>query len=252
MVRALSRGLAVLRVLEAGPPLSLDALNRATGLAKPTLLRLLRTLEEEGFAHRRLADGLWRATTPTATAEDRHRARLLAAAAPVLRALCQDVRWPSDIGLFRQGGMEIVESSRLLSPFGFEAVPQGLRVPMATSGLGRAWLAWSTAEARAAWQDQAPPPPWGASPEETARGIRETLEDGYGHRTSSHIRRGNPRRAGDMGIAVPIGTGPALLGCINIVWHSTAMDRPRFVRQHLPRLRDAAAELAALAAPPGG
>ena len=98
--------------------------------------------------------------------------------------------------------MEIVESSRLLSPFGFEAVPQGLRVPMATSGLGRAWLAWSTAEARAAWQDQAPPPPWGASPEETARGIRETLEDGYGHRTSSHIRRGNPRRAGDMGIAV--------------------------------------------------
>jgi IclR family mhp operon transcriptional activator len=49
---------------------------------------------------------------------------------------------------------------------------------------------------------------------------------------------------GNKGIAVPIGIDNDLLGCISLVWRSTAMDERSFVRTHLERLRIAAYEIA--------
>jgi IclR family mhp operon transcriptional activator len=220
--------------------MSLEALHAATGLAKPTLLRLLATLEAEGYVRRLLADGLWRGTIRSEDSTSSRRERLLMHAKPVLRALCRDVRWPSDVAICHEGRMEVIESSRALSPLGFSELSVGLRVPMTTSGLGRAWLTWSTRSDRAIILEKLA----GNFAElEVDQAIRETRRDGYGRRVRSLVTR-DSRRDGDMGIAVPIGIDDDLLGCISLVWRSPAMDERSFVTTHLERLRTAAHEIA--------
>ena len=59
-IDALSRGLDVLRGLEERRGQSLAELHRATGIPKASLLRILETLEQSGFAWRAIGDGRYR------------------------------------------------------------------------------------------------------------------------------------------------------------------------------------------------
>jgi IclR family mhp operon transcriptional activator len=136
--------------------------------------------------------------------------------------------------------MEIIESSRALSPLGFGSLSVGFHVPMTTSGLGRAWLTWSPRSEHAIVLEKLADD---SAKLEVDQAICETRRDGYGRRVRSLVTR-DPRRGGDRGIAVPIGIGNDLLGCISLVWRSTAMDERTFVRTHLQRLREAADEIA--------
>ena len=97
-IRALERGIEVLRLLGPQEGSSLRALHAASALPKPTLLRILHTLERGGLAWRSIEDGLWRrsqawAAAPSGSAID---PRLVEASAPHLAALQRTVLWPSD------------------------------------------------------------------------------------------------------------------------------------------------------------
>ncbi len=245
-VRALSRGLDVLDALDASDGMLLRDLHRSTGLPKPTLLRLLATLEKRGYVTQRLADGHWRRSLRgRSPAPSEPRERLLDCSTPVLRYLCKDVAWPSDVAIYREGTMEIIETTRSLSPLGIDPVPVGLRVSLFTSGLGRAWLAYcdeterEQAIARACLQRDA------VQLTTIEAALARTRRKGYGRR--SRVGTMKPSRQGDIGIAVPIVSAERLLGCINIVWRSSAMDEAMFVRRYLPRLREAADAIGARA-----
>ena len=98
-IRSLKRGLQVLNALNAQPISSLQDVHGLTGIPKPTLLRILLTLEEAGAVSRRLADGRYRISA-NLTRLGRKRDRfdpVAEAAAPVLDRLCQKVSWPSDL-----------------------------------------------------------------------------------------------------------------------------------------------------------
>src|SRR5690606_2571875 len=58
LIRALSRGLEVMRRLEMEGPATPQALALRTGLPKPTLMRVLLTLEKEGYVRRGIGDRL--------------------------------------------------------------------------------------------------------------------------------------------------------------------------------------------------
>jgi len=60
MIRGLERGLQVLQALQSSPIASLHDLFLATRISKPSLLRILNTLEHAGVVSRRLADGQYR------------------------------------------------------------------------------------------------------------------------------------------------------------------------------------------------
>ena len=59
-IRSLERGLYVLQALQEQPISSLHDVYRSPGIPKPTLLRILHTLEQAGVVSRRLADGQYR------------------------------------------------------------------------------------------------------------------------------------------------------------------------------------------------
>src|SRR5215213_2038815 len=146
-IRGLERGLQVLQALQASPIASLNDLYLATHISKPSLLRVLTTLEKFGLVSRRLADGHYRLSAFAGPRKKRDRyARVAEAAAPVLDQLCQKVRWPSDLLVPAGDHMERRETSRAQSPFhvGPRAVISHVGQPVGwlLTGVGRAYIAF--------------------------------------------------------------------------------------------------------------
>src|SRR4051812_50228505 len=56
-IDSLSRGLAVLQVLQEARAASLHDLHLATGISKPTLTRILKTAHQHGLVWQRMVDG---------------------------------------------------------------------------------------------------------------------------------------------------------------------------------------------------
>lgn len=248
-VRAVSRALQVLEALTLAPPASLGDLHRATGLDRATLLRILRTLHDDGYVLRSMSTGRY-APAPRLAGLGRglrHVTELTEAAAETLDRLCRDLVWPSDIGVPRDGAIEIVETSRTLSPFLMNPRVHGQPISMFHSAMGQAWLAFCDADEREA-----------AIERMQARRIEgfaiercqidllvaQVRARGYGVRTPGYTAF-----AGSLGdklraLAVPVAIGGRAVAALNLVWVARFATEAEMADSHLPRLHAAAAEIA--------
>ncbi|MEK9969225.1 MAG: IclR family transcriptional regulator C-terminal domain-containing protein [Ferrovibrio sp.] len=251
-VRALARGLDVFKALHSHRSASLHELHSDTGLAKPTLLRILRTLEESGVARRSPHDGRYRVSASVRFfgqnlgAED----AIAEQAAPVLDRLCRDVLWPSDLAVYKDGAMEILESSRHQTPFMVNRDRIGFRVHMLMSAMGRAYLAFSPATERRTILARLTRS--GDPYDRSARKLSAVLDDlakdrarGYAVREAGYGRWGISERSHADAIAVPIMQSKRVVACLSLAWAAGATTREQMVTQHLERLKAAAAEIAA-------
>jgi IclR family transcriptional regulator, mhp operon transcriptional activator len=251
-----SRGLKVLKALQANSILSLHEIYLATGISKPSLLRILHALEASGMVSRRLADGHYRLSTATHTARkhDRHD-RIAEAAAPILDRLCQKVSWPSDLFVPAGDHMERRETSRLLTPYFSHPnylTRVGQPVNWLMTGVGRAYLAFCPAPERDAiiqllrksdqFEDQL-----ARDSKRMERILAETRARGYGTRDPAFVGglyRG-PKDDGLAGIAVPLVDRTRVHGSINILWIKAAMTIDECAARYLADLKAAAAEIVA-------
>ena len=248
-IRALARGLEVFKTLVRRRDASLQELYEDTGLAKPTLLRILKTLEEGGLARRSLGDARYRVSSGvrhfTVTPSE---ADLLAEhAAPLLDDLCRDVRWPSDLGVYSEGAILIIENSRHQTPFPVNRDLMGYRVHMLMSAMGRAYLAFGpAADTRAILQRlRASDDPYDRPAQNLPKLLRDfaairhagyaTREPGYGR----WIRPGQGEA-----IAVPVMQGKRVLACLSLSWPAGSSTVEQIVASHLGRLKATAAEIA--------
>src|SRR5258705_1881740 len=150
-IRGLERGLQVLQVLQSNPISSLHDIHIATRISKPSLLRILHTLEAAGLISRRLADGCYRISMFNQTTRKRDRYdRVAEAAAPILDRLCQKISWPSDLMVPAGDHMEIRESSRVRTPFAIYFMHDRIGTPVnwVLSAVGRAYLAYCPEDER--------------------------------------------------------------------------------------------------------
>lgn len=253
-IRGLTRGLQVLRALQMNPILSLHELHLETGISKPSLLRILHTLEEFGMVSRRLADGHYRLSTVARPLHKRDRYdRVAEAAAPVLDRLCQKVSWPSDLFVPAGDHMERRETSRTHTPFfshpGY-LTRIGQPVNWLMTGVGRAYLAFCPASERDAiirslrasdgFEDQL-----ARDQKRIDRILTETRARGYGTRDPGFVGGiyRNPQDDGLAGIAVPLLDRARVHGSINILWIRTAMTIEECAARYLADLKAAAAEI---------
>jgi IclR family transcriptional regulator, mhp operon transcriptional activator len=252
-IRALERGLQVLDALRANPISPLQDLHRATRIPKPTLLRILHTLDKAGLVSRRLADGHYRLSTSSDVVRkrDRHE-RVVEAAAPVLIRLCQKVKWPSDLMVPAGDHMEKRETSRPHSPFVLpsEDTPQvGRRIGWLLTGVGRAYLAWCPEKERKEILERLRrhnrPEDRLAYDSKRLDGIlAEARRRGYATRDNAGLLlRGRPYDDGLAAIAVALSDGTHVYGSINILWIKTAFTVQQFAAKHLTDLQEAAREI---------
>jgi IclR family transcriptional regulator, mhp operon transcriptional activator len=254
-IRGLERGLQVLKVLHSEPISSLHDIHIATGISKPSLLRILATLERAGMVTRRLADGHYRLSAFSGVVRRRDRYdRVAEAAAPVLIHLCEKVRWPSDLFVPAGDYMEKRESSRPHSPFVLRSNRDqyiGRRVGWLMTGLGRAYLAWCPEKEREEillrLRSSNNPQDWLArDPKKLERILSETRRRGYATRDPTYVGGtydGPPRDDGLAAIVVALSDGKRVHGSINILWIKTAFTVEQFAAKHLTDLQEAAREI---------
>jgi len=248
-LRGLERGLSVLAALESHGGLSLRDLHRRTDLPKPTLLRILATLEANGYARRRIGDGSWRRSARLQEPpSSRIESLLLDIGGEVLDDLCRRVIWPSDLAIYRRGTMQILDTSRRLTPFVINHAEIGLRIPVLQSGLGLAWLAYCPDDERNAIA--AVLAASGSAFDRPAReigfiegAVAETRAKGYGARAPGYRPRRRMTEDNTCGIALPIFANGRVVAAVNLVWILSAFDEAAFVARYLDDLRETASEL---------
>ena len=133
-------------------PSSIVDLNQTTGLPRTTILRVLRTLESEGYIFRETVRGAsLYFVSPKAKS-------LSAGAKPwyddyvaiksMLRDLGQAVEWPVYFAINDGFDMEVVESTERQSPFFLKDSILGDRLPLVRSAAGLAFLSACDAPVR--------------------------------------------------------------------------------------------------------
>ena len=254
-INALERGLTVLRSLEEDTGKSLAEIHLATGIPKASLLRILDTLEKSRFAWRAIGDGRYRRSIALSTRRqlDEKTTRIAEIAAPYLEQLQRKVIWPSDILVYRDGNLQLVETSRRQSNLGLNMYRIGFRVDMFLSAPGRAYLAFCSEAERTAIisRAQATPPTIARSRAVLANELDDILAEtrrlGYGSRdplfggSEANI---NEIDDGLDAIAVPIRRADDVLACMNLVWPRKYKLKTKIVTDHLGDLLETAKSIA--------
>lgn len=258
-VRALVRGIQVLRALQRSEGASLNDLHQTTQLDRATLLRLLATLEGEGLVWRRLSDGLYRASSKTADLAvlPDPASKLAEISVPVLRRLVNKVIWPSDLAILHpqyRTFMYTIETSRPGTPFPVYQNHIGHHINLPYTALGLAYLAFCPEAEREALVEllSRSRHHWDRIVKNRRRlnsVLAEARERGYAVRDKTFLGGDyeRERRFDDRlsAMAIPVMQGASVIACINVVWLRKLHSEQHMAQAHLHDLRTAAAEIAA-------
>ena len=245
-VRAFKRGLDVLQEVNRSGGIRAGDVARKLDLPRPTVYRLLETLEELGYVARSASDDRFRVTRRALSLGDGYDPGVVIcqAAAPYLAELSKSLVWPVDLSTYENAAMVIQETTHSRSPLSIDRGMIGKRLPMLRTSAGRAYLAACGTRERTMIInhlrriDEAEDRPF-LEAEHLKRMITETARRGYAIRNEGEY---NPKTAS---IAVPIIRDDVVLGCISIIWIRTALDPQEAIVEFAAPMMEAAARLAA-------
>jgi len=239
-VRGLEKGLAVLRAMNVLGETSAAGVAGATGLPRPTAHRLLETLCAGGYVAHGRVRGTYRLTPMVWALAEGYRDDdwIADIAEPVLRALGEQVVWPTDIATYDNGMMVVRTSTHHQSPLSLRRAITGYRFPMLGSSLGLAYLAFCPPAERSAIlallrRGDGPDRARLRARPSVDRLLDETRRRGYGLRRGS----GSVRTSS---ISVPVMDGQRVLASLGLIWIDAAMTVELAVERFLPLLRRAA------------
>lgn len=244
-VRSLRRGLDILREVNVSGGIRAGEVAQRLAIPRPTVYRLLQTLEELGYVARSSSDDRFRVTRQSTNLGDGYDAGILVCqhAGPVLTRLARQVVWPIDLSIYENAAMVIQETTHARSPLSIDRGMIGRRLPMMRTSSGRAYLAFSPPDEQAVIirhlrrLDEPEDRPF---LEDAAlhRMIRDTRARGYGLRHGGEF---NPKTSS---VAVPVCRGDHLLGTLSLIWITSALDVTEAVSQFVTPMQHAAAQLA--------
>jgi IclR family mhp operon transcriptional activator len=245
-VQSVLRALSVLRELNRQRNTTVDHLHRATGLPKPTIMRLLGTLTAAGLvAKGERGIGYHVTSDVLALSSGFHGGPLVSEAGrPWASDLTRRLRWPAAIAVQECGRIAIAVSTAANSTVSPFHASIGVRFSLVTRALGRAYLAWCPEEERrillrmlAASSDPEDNPP---NLERVVRGIVTTVRrQGYALRDP----KVEPRSSNT--VAVPIMLGEAVAGTLGLSYFRSAVSQRALVEELVPALKQASREITA-------
>lgn len=244
-VRALRRGLAVLRYINSVGSTGAAAIARALDIPRPTVYRLLQTLEEEGYIAFSASSTQVRVTRLAASLGDSYAAhsRICQAAGPVLGEYGPRLVWPLDLTVYENAAMVIHETTHTRSPLSIDRGMIGYRLPMLRTSAGRAYLAFCREEQRTMILDHLRRID---DPEDRpfldgawlARMIEET------RRRTIAVRDGGEFRPKTSSIAVPVMIGDHVEAVVSMIWIRSALSLADALSAHSEALRNIADAIA--------
>lgn len=240
-INVVLRALQVLRALNQRPVSSVDAIHKQTLIPKPTIVRLLQTLEAAGLVRRAPQYGAYHLTSEvTALASGYHsEPRIVEASAEVAEALTRDLKWPVAVAVHDGDAMSVRYSTIPNSPLSFFHSTINMRLSLVTQALGRAFLAFcgpTEQDALLQMLSRSSSEPIAGQEAVIRRMLDEVRQRGYALR--------DPRvRPESSTIAVPIFEGERVVATIGITWFSSALKADAAVARFLGPLQQAAADI---------
>ena len=249
-VDALRRGLEVLHAVRQSSAVTLSDLHRQTGIAKATLLRMLKTLREAGWIDRNELEGRY---VPAAAPGDAGRAadwraRLSALAAPARATLQRRIPWPTDMAVRDGTTMLVLDAHRPINGLAVNYRVLGFRPGMLVSSLGRCYLAFCPDDERRALiarlaRSTRSPERAALRADAVRRLITQARAQGYCARDPSETSFDSPERFG--AISVPVFKGERVIACLSCAWLPQVTGEREIVAAYLEPLQDAARAIAA-------
>lgn len=236
-IRAVARALELLRLLNARHGAGLREIQAASGLPKPTVFRILRTLQQEGYLEPDGIPGVYHITPKVLELSRGYTEKSLVVriAAPIALATTRQIKWPLAIGTLDRDAIVVRYSSMPYSPLGVLHTTLGHRHRLLDSAMGHAYLiACSAAERHNLILNSTRSPRRIAS---TLRAVVTGADRGYGLRL--------PKKKGDSAtLAVAIRCNSEVLAILSLTTFGKAMDPP-FIAKTLPVLTATAARIEA-------
>lgn len=242
-MRGVARTLGVLRALNEHNGARVSFLAQETGIPRPSLYRILKTLRGLGYVRLDPDGERYELTIQVRALSDgfKDEAWIREVALPAMESLQRDIVWPTDIATFYDGAMWLRETTRRQSPLTIDAATVGLRLPMLKSATGKAYLAYcGDAERETILHNLR-----GSKLPEDARArdnrfvkelLATTRRNGYGEQ----YREIFPKTAA---VAVPIMRGRQVVGCLNISFIASALDPRDAAARYLGSLTAASAAI---------
>ncbi len=242
-VRSLARGLQVLTALNQSNPATIARLTELTELPKPTLIRQLKTLCAEGYVDRDVDGEGYRVTAKVRLLSQGYdqEGALQQAAKPILYDLCRHVPWPCELLQCDGEAMVVQAHNRGHAPLSIRGL-EVRRMPLLHSASGDAYLAWCRPEERQHLLKRHVGPDDLALTALDGR-LAAVRARGFGvHEWILLVQQLTV-------VSVPVLGGHGAIAVLSMICLSNAVAEDQRDHQFLPRLRDAAAAIAAAVGP---
>jgi IclR family transcriptional regulator, mhp operon transcriptional activator len=236
----LERGLALLLAMNRRKFPSVVELAGDTRLPRPTVYRLLETLNRAGFVMRSSPADRFCLTSKVRALSDGFLEEnwIAEVAAPLMAQFTRELVWPAALMTFEQGRMLVRETTHEASVLSVDHGMVGRALPMLRTAGGRCYLAFCSANERRAILSMLAHSkgPDSNAARETKR-IAALLDAVRAGGFAIQDREVNPKTTG---MAVPIRVGTRVLGCLSLIWISSALTIAEAEQQLLPPLRSVA------------
>lgn len=243
--RGVARALAVLRTINAHPGASVSHIGQVAGISRPAVYRIVRTLEEAGYLRYDPSSESLRLTPLVKQLSNGYdeEAWITEVAGPLLDELQRQVVWPTDLFCFFDDTMIMCRTTRRVSPWTFDKVAVGLRIPLLVTACGRAYLAHQEERDRDQVLERLLP--GDGRNERERRDARHMLErvrgDGYAMREVSYMGE-------TSSIAVPVLVNGLARCAIAVTYIASALKPEEVIVRYESLLRDCATGIASLLA----
>ncbi len=242
-VRAVERALDLLQCLNRQPVSTLDELYRATGLPRPSLVRLLQTLIGKGLVKHAPQYGAYYVTSGVLALSSGYHSepRIIEAAATVVDAITAAVKWPVALAVFDGDAVIVRYSTISQSPLSLLHSSLNMRLSLVSRSLGRAYLAFCPPDecqiiVQSLRQSAHPED----QPVHDAAKLQAMLEQ---TRAQGYALRSKDVRPVSNTLAVPVFENGHVMASIGLTWFSSALDTDAAVSSYLPRMQEAARDI---------
>lgn len=149
-VRSVMRSLAILQELNRRPVASIAQLHGATGLPKPTIVRLLETLVAAGYVSNDPHHGGYQVTSLVTSLSSGFHGDVIAveAARPWAVQLTNRLLWPVGVAVLDRDAVKVRFSTIAESPISPFHATINMRLSLVSRAMGRAYLAFCPAAER--------------------------------------------------------------------------------------------------------
>ena len=239
-IRAVERAVDILLAMNRRPLSTLHELHCDTGLPKPSIVRLLRTLEAKGLVMRSSTYGTYQLLSGVKSLASgfHHEPEIVEVAENLMIAFTQREGWPLSLALFDLNAVTVRACTIRFTALSLEQSSINRRLSLVTRALGRAYFAYSSPNERAILRSILKDSP---DPEDAGAQNDEAIE----HMIQDVLRRGYATRdpmidSQSSTIAVPIRQHSRVVATLGFTWITIAMSLQKAVDKYLPKLIETA------------